>query len=155
MKPLTVRFLAVPKEVGELRRALREHVGAPCADLQLCVSELVGNVIAHLGEGTPVTVRVYGTGGRVRVEVGDPDPRAWPLLRSVGERDESGRGLALVEAVSLRWGVLHGPGSGKTVWCELPQEAAQDGARSAAGARGRETGTAPHDPDPMPYAVRR
>ncbi|MGW6027514.1 ATP-binding protein [Streptomyces sp. NPDC055099] len=114
-------LLAVPKAVPELRRTLSRHsYGGPHPDLQLCVSELLSNVIRHLGEGTPVTVRVTGTrgGGRVRVAVTDPDPRAWPLLRQAGRDDETGRGLALLDAVSLRWGVEQGADS-KTVWCEL------------------------------------
>ncbi|WP_347105223.1 ATP-binding protein [Streptomyces sp. CB03238] len=85
--PLTVTLLALPREVSVLRRVLREHVGAPCADLQLCVSELVGNVIAHVGEGTPVTVRVGGTvQGRTRVEVTDPDHGGRPVPRRAGGR---------------------------------------------------------------------
>jgi anti-sigma regulatory factor (Ser/Thr protein kinase) len=113
-------LLAVPKAVPELRHTLSEHPYGPHPDVQLCVSELLSNVIRHLGEGTPVTVRVTGArgGGRIRVAVTDPDPRAWPLLRLAGGDDETGRGLALLDAVSLRWGVEQGPDS-KTVWCEL------------------------------------
>jgi anti-sigma regulatory factor (Ser/Thr protein kinase) len=98
---------------------MRQYLDAPCADVQLCVTELVGNVIRHLGEGTPVRVRVVrADGGRTRVEVVDPDPRALPVvLRATGD-DESGRGLALLDAVALRWGVEQGA-AGKTVWCEL------------------------------------
>lgn len=116
-------LLAVPKAVPELRRTLGEHPYGPHPDVQLCVSELLSNVIRHLGEGTPVTVRVTGArgGGRVRVAVTDPDPRAWPLLRHAGGDDETGRGLALLDAVSLRWGVEQGPDS-KTVWCELGED---------------------------------
>ncbi|MVO85878.1 ATP-binding protein [Streptomyces sp. p1417] len=109
-----VALLAVPKAVPELRRSLG---GRP--DVQLCVTELLSNVIRHLGEGTPVTVRLTRAGGgRTRVAVTDPDPRVWPVLREAGRDEEAGRGLALVDAVSLRWGVEQGADS-KTVWCEL------------------------------------
>ncbi|MFD5704417.1 ATP-binding protein [Streptomyces lasiicapitis] len=113
-------LLAVPRAVPEVRRTLSRHpYGDPHPDVQLCVSELLSNVIRHLGEGTPVTVRVTGApGGRVRVAVTDPDPRVWPVLRRAGGDDETGRGLALLDEVSLRWGVEQGPDS-KTVWCEL------------------------------------
>lgn len=113
-------LLAVPKAVPELRRTLSEppHGGGPRPDVQLCVSELLSNVIRHLGEGTPVTVRLTSAPGRIHVAVTDPDPRAWPLLRQAGSDDETGRGLALLDAVSLRWGVEQGPDN-KTVWCEL------------------------------------
>ncbi|MFJ3983447.1 ATP-binding protein [Streptomyces fungicidicus] len=112
----TLDLLAAPAEVPVVRRALRDYG----ADVQLCASELVTNVIQHLGEGVPVVVRVWcDDGGRTRLEVTDPDPRALPVLRaSVGIDEESGRGLALLDALASRWGVAHGPG-GKTVWCEL------------------------------------
>ncbi|GHB66557.1 hypothetical protein GCM10010347_40910 [Streptomyces cirratus] len=101
-----------------MRRAVREHLGGPCADVQLCVSELLTNVITHLGDGTPVTLRISGRASRTRVELTDPDPRAWPVLRRATDTDESGRGLALLDAVTLRWGVTQGTEC-KTVWCEL------------------------------------
>ncbi|MFF4328065.1 ATP-binding protein [Streptomyces sp. NPDC048387] len=120
---LTIRLLAVPKAAGLLRHAVREHLGADAsADAELCVSELLGNVITHLGEGTPVTLRITGRATRTRVELTDPDPHAWPVPRAAATgTDESGRGLALLAAVSLRWGVSR-ERHGKTVWCELPRE---------------------------------
>ncbi|MBO0917429.1 ATP-binding protein [Streptomyces laculatispora] len=120
--PFTVDLLAVPEAVPEMRRMLRWRFGGADAgvpDLLLCVSELLTNVIVHVGEGTPVTLRVSGTGsGRVRVELSDPAPGVWPALRIAGCGDESGRGLLLVDAFALRWGVEQGL-YGKTVWCEL------------------------------------
>ncbi|WP_406160336.1 ATP-binding protein [Streptomyces sp. NBC_01005] len=118
--PIAVDLLAVPKAVPEMRRTLRERCGGvDSPDLLLCVSELLTNVIVHLGEGTPVTLRVSGTRtGRVRVELSDPEPCAWPALRTAAGGDESGRGLVLVDALALRWGIEQRP-YGKTVWCEL------------------------------------
>ncbi|MFD4263770.1 ATP-binding protein [Streptomyces sp. NPDC058534] len=112
-------MLATPKAVPELRHLLRHHG----YDVRLCASELLTNVIDHLGEGTPVTVRVAHTGsGHTRVEVTDPDPRALPaLVRSAAATDESGRGLALLDALALRWGVEQ-HAERKTVWCELEGE---------------------------------
>src|SRR4051794_87180 len=115
---LQLDLLALPEVVAGLRRTLRQYLGVPCADVQLCVTELVGNVIRHVGEGTPVRVRVARIGQGVRVEVADPDPRALPVLMRVAEDDESGRGLVLLDAVALRWGVRP-EAVGKAVWCEL------------------------------------
>ncbi|MGN9792205.1 ATP-binding protein [Streptomyces sp. OZ13] len=113
--PLTLDLLATPAAVSGVRRALYDYG----ADLQLCATELLTNVIRHIGEGTPVTVRVSCGGGRTRLEVTDPDPRALPVLcGTAAADDESGRGLVLLDAMTLRWGVGQGPG-GKTVWCEL------------------------------------
>ncbi|MFI2375306.1 ATP-binding protein [Streptomyces sp. NPDC018964] len=131
MRPeTTLELLATPAEVSAVRRALRDYGD----DVQLCASELVTNVVQHLGEGVPVTVRVScDDGGRTRLEVTDPDPRALPVLRAAVDVDaESGRGLALLDALAVRWGVAHGPG-GKTVWCELD---AEPGGGSAASSHG-------------------
>ncbi|WP_019066598.1 ATP-binding protein [Streptomyces hokutonensis] len=129
-------LLAVPKAVPELRHAVRGYLGGdgPHPEVELCVSELVSNVIRHVGEGTPVRVRVTRVGGvggvarvgpdgdRIRVEVADPDPRALPVLldatTDTGLGAESGRGLMLLDAVAVRWGVEQGV-SGKVVWCEV------------------------------------
>ncbi|MFE2985471.1 ATP-binding protein [Streptomyces sp. NPDC059262] len=116
---LEVELLAVPKAVPELRRAVRGHLGVACPEVQLCVSELLGNVIRHVGEGTPVRVWVaWVEGGGIRVEVTDPDPRVLPVLLQATGEDECGRGLLLLDAVARRWGVEQGAAS-KTVWCEV------------------------------------
>ncbi|MEV1051623.1 ATP-binding protein [Streptomyces sp. NPDC049887] len=126
MRPLTLELLATPEAVPDVRRTVREYLGVPCADLQLCVSELLTNVIRHLGDGVPVTIRVTraADGGRTRLEVTDPAPRASPVrCRAAAADEETGRGLTLLDAVALRWGVDEGPAT-KTVWCELPGEVA-------------------------------
>ncbi|WP_308402039.1 ATP-binding protein [Streptomyces shenzhenensis] len=127
--PLDLDLLAVPEAVPGLRRTVRRYLGAPCADVQLCVTELVANVVRHVGEGTPIRVRVVRVAGAcLRVEVSDADARARPVLRRAGADDETGRGLALLDAVTLRWGVEHGA-EGKTVWCELGQAETRTGGR--------------------------
>ncbi|MFF4469412.1 ATP-binding protein [Streptomyces sp. NPDC001599] len=111
-------LLATPEAVPEVRRLLHRHDHDH--DVRLCVTELLTNVIDHVGEGTPATVRVAVLPtGHTRVEVTDPDPRALPLLTGpAGVTDESGRGLTLLDALALRWGVER-CGDRKTVWCEL------------------------------------
>ncbi|MDH6626873.1 anti-sigma regulatory factor (Ser/Thr protein kinase) [Streptomyces sp. LBL] len=110
-------LLATSKAVPELRH----HLRALDFEVRLCATELLTNVIDHLGEGTPVTVRVTGTDlGHTRIEVTDPDPRALPTLLSASETAESGRGLTLVDVLARRWGVEQGADR-KTVWCELAQ----------------------------------
>ncbi|MER6569252.1 ATP-binding protein [Streptomyces sp. NPDC001093] len=117
--PLDVELPAVPEALQGLRRTVRRYLDAPCTDVQLCVTELVTNVIRHVGEATPVRVRVALTdGNRIRVEVMDPAGQALPVPLSGALDAEDGRGLALLDAVALRWGVEQGV-DGKTVWCEL------------------------------------
>ncbi|MGW0207730.1 ATP-binding protein [Streptomyces sp. NPDC003233] len=117
--PLDVELPAVPQALQGLRRTVRRYLDVPCADVQLCVTELVTNVIRHVGEGSAVRVRVARTdGNRVRVEVTDSAKEALPVSLASAPDDETGRGLALLDAVALRWSVEQGV-EGKTVWCEL------------------------------------
>ncbi|MEU6844771.1 ATP-binding protein [Streptomyces sp. NPDC046716] len=116
-------FLAEAKEVAELRRVMAFHLKAwglheAVAAAQVCVSELVANVITHVGEGTPATLAVSMSGTFVRMEVHDPDVRALPTLRSATDDAESGRGLALVGEAADRWGVLL-RADRKITWCEI------------------------------------
>ncbi|MEV5877891.1 ATP-binding protein [Streptomyces sp. NPDC052101] len=116
-------FLAEPQEVAALRRVLRLHLevwGLPevTEAAQLCVSELVSNVINHVGLETPTTLAVSMNGSYLRIEVHDPDTRALPTLVQAGLGSEAGRGVALVDAVADRWGVEL-RADRKVTWCEL------------------------------------
>ncbi|BBC96387.1 ATP-binding protein [Streptomyces griseofuscus] len=116
MRDVELHMPATPKAVPELRHRLYGYD----YDVRLCATELLTNVIEHVGDGTPVRVRLVAPDGpgRTRVEVTDPDPRRMPALLSAAETAECGRGLVLVAALAERWGVERGPG-GKTVWCEV------------------------------------
>ncbi|MFJ2175724.1 ATP-binding protein [Streptomyces sp. NPDC087851] len=122
-KPWEVPFLAEPREVAGLRRVLRMHMGfwglpEVIAPAQICVSEMVTNVIRHVGEGTPTTLAVSIQGTHVRLELRDPDTRAFPTLLAPDDDAESGRGMLLVDELADRWGVVLRPDV-KIVWCEL------------------------------------
>ncbi|QXJ26467.1 ATP-binding protein [Actinomadura graeca] len=92
---------------------------ADADDVVLLVSEVVTNAVRHvrreLRDGGVVRVRVRVTGGRLRVDVTDPEPGC-PRLGAAGENDEGHRGLIVVAACAGRWGWRPGPGGGKTVW---------------------------------------
>ncbi|MEW2120481.1 ATP-binding protein [Streptomyces sp. NPDC005474] len=123
-KPWDLRFLAQPEEVAGLRRVLRIHLGFWGLDelidsAQLCVSELVTNVINHVGLGTPTTLAVSMKGTHLRIEVHDPDTRALPTLCNEGVNSETGRGMELITFVTDRWGVQL-LADRKVTWCELP-----------------------------------
>ncbi|MFE9306210.1 ATP-binding protein [Streptomyces sp. NPDC006706] len=133
--PWTVQFMAQEEEVAVLRRRVREHLGNwGLRDLvdeaQLCVSELVANVITHVGAGTPTTLAVLMNGTFLRIEVHDPDTRALPALVAADVESEGGRGMTLVDAITDRWGVKL-LAERKVTWCELatglPSPGDQDG----------------------------
>ena len=100
----------------------------------LVVSELVTNAVRAVGgdPGYPaagpagpgrVAVGVAAGARLVRIEVHDSARAPLPPSRHGADTDETGRGLTVVEAVSLCWGWEPGP-LGKVVWCELAVAAA-------------------------------
>ncbi|MBK3632852.1 ATP-binding protein [Streptomyces sp. MBT97] len=122
-KPWDLDFTAEPTEVAALRRIMRLHLGLwglqeVVDDAQLCVSELVSNVIKHVGPGTPATLAVSMNGVHLRIEIHDPDTRALPVLLDMNVGSEGGRGVSLIDAVAERWGVQLRPDR-KVAWCEL------------------------------------
>jgi anti-sigma regulatory factor (Ser/Thr protein kinase) len=82
---------------------------------ELLTSELVSNVVLHVG--SPMTVRIYIDASTVRVEV-DDDSTEPPVRAQRGALSERGRGLTLVNALASDWGTRSAE-HGKTVWFEL------------------------------------
>jgi anti-sigma regulatory factor (Ser/Thr protein kinase) len=89
---------------------------------ELLVTELVANVVTHVG--APMTIRVRRSPGRVRVEIDDPSPQV-PVLRHPNPADEHGRGMLLVDQLANDWGVDL-QADEKTVWFELDVSTATD-----------------------------
>ncbi len=91
---------------------------------ELVVSELVTNVIRYassLSRDDP-KLRIARRNDEVYVEVTDWNGTL-PHRRQAAPDDESGRGLALVEALTTHWGSRPILGGGKVVWCILPWHA--------------------------------
>ncbi len=85
-------------------------------DCLLVVSELTSNSVKAGCVAVGLTVEVHRD--HVRITVDDDAPGV-PRRMKVGPGDRSGRGLAIVESVSRRWGVQ--PGTyGKQVWADVP-----------------------------------
>jgi len=99
-------------------------------DVRLIASELIANSVLH---GAPdLELVLVADGWRLRVEVSDGSG-VLPHLRDYGVDAQSGRGLAVVAAISQAWGA-EPSGTGKVVWAELDTApgARRPGARSAA-----------------------
>jgi len=129
--PLGALPTAVPCARRYTRVILDEWGLAALADpAELIVSELLTNSVqATTGEdgqprysetGLPVVhLRLAWDHASVMVELWDSVPRL-PAARRPRPDEEGGRGLALVEALSDRWGWTAVPGwPGKVVWAEL------------------------------------
>jgi anti-sigma regulatory factor (Ser/Thr protein kinase) len=92
-------------------------------DIVLLASELITNAVVHSDSALPggmVTILVSRTAGFVvRVEVVDAGSRQHvPHVREVDIDVDSGKGLSLVEKLSLTWGTSTN-GTGRTVWFEM------------------------------------
>ncbi|GAA0901411.1 hypothetical protein GCM10009549_02280 [Streptomyces thermoalcalitolerans] len=67
----------------------------------------------------------------VRIEVTDTHP-ALPARLAPGSDEDGGRGLVLVDALAVDWGVRDRLGSGKTVWAECTTVPARRAGRATA-----------------------
>lgn len=132
------------------RRGLDEAVGDA---VELVTAEIVGNAVKH-GEG--LVVLTLGTSPAfISLLTGEPVVQRGPVLavavtdggptrprpREAGDDAESGRGLALVDALSLNWGVTvvasrngaQPGGAGKTTWALLTATATPSGVEELRG----------------------
>ena len=120
-----VEFEALPSRIGQVRRIVTAQLRYwrldPLIDpAVLGLGELLANVHRHTGPDKHCTVELVYLWERLTISVRDHDPRL-PRVRSAGTLSSSGRGLALVAAVSASWGMhAHHDGSGKVVWFTLP-----------------------------------
>jgi hypothetical protein len=89
---------------------------------ELLVTELVANVVRHVGSSAIVRVCPLQKG--VRVEVDDDSTQA-PSVQPLDTWGLSGRGLRLVEGYASRWGTEVGR-RGKTVWFEVDAATANE-----------------------------
>ena len=121
----SIRLPATQESPGAARRFLRAELGTMHADsvgatAELLISELVSNVVRHVG--SPMTVRVSRAGSVVRVEVDDESQDVPVFTRPEGE-SQHGRGLLLVDALATDWGSF-ARDTGKTVWFTLSRPVA-------------------------------
>ena len=99
--------------------------------IELLVSELVTNAVkatAGRDDRAAIRLRLSSDSVRLLIEVWDADPKP-PAPQDLGEdgtpdpREEGGRGLFLVAAMSARWNwYLTQEPTGKVTWCELAAE---------------------------------
>lgn len=112
------------RHAGAVRTA-RGLVAQACADAAtgpecaataaLLTSEVVTNALLH-GRGR-VRLQICADDLRVRVEVGDDDPRH-PGAPAQRDGAESGRGMLILDELAAAWGVSERT-PGKVVWFEL------------------------------------
>jgi anti-sigma regulatory factor (Ser/Thr protein kinase) len=116
--------LVLPQDlaaVSSARRFVQRHCQAIGFDAETCdtavllTSETVTNAFIH--GRSEARIRVNAVPGRLLVEVADENSRH---PQPAGQDDDAldGRGLAIVELLADRWGVVD-EAYGKTVWFEV------------------------------------
>ncbi len=114
---------ADPRQVQRARHFVANTLDrweqSPLADtIVLLLSGLVTNAVVHAQSAPRVSVRLLAD--RVHVEVTDQDPDEARALALTSD-GTSGRGLAIVESLSMGWGTALLP-AGKVVWFDVARE---------------------------------
>jgi anti-sigma regulatory factor (Ser/Thr protein kinase) len=106
---------SVPAARRFARDALR-HSSTDVDTVLLLVSEVVTNAVLHAR--SEVVIEVEELAGVARVEVTDASPLR-PRPHRFGAESATGRGLRLLDQLSLRWGTAPHDAGGKVVWFEV------------------------------------
>jgi anti-sigma regulatory factor (Ser/Thr protein kinase) len=130
--PYTASSVGVARRrlIGDLTEA-GVYEGTAC-DAGLVISELISNALRHATPlpGQTVKVAWHLRQDSVEVCVSDGGGQTMPMVNQPSNWSVGGRGLGIVDRLSLRWGVCVGiaeqdgpvesvPGE-TTVWAELP-----------------------------------
>jgi two-component sensor histidine kinase len=113
--------------VGVARRRLVSDLiqggmrGSVVTDAALVLSELLSNALCHATPlpGSDLRVAWCQQAGSVRVSVTDGGAQTVPELGEPDPYTTGGRGLRIVERLSLCWGTRRDD-EGTTVWAEVP-----------------------------------
>jgi len=130
--PYTASSVGVARRrlIGDLTEA-GVYEGTAC-DAGLVISELISNALRHATPlpGRTVKVAWHLRQGSVEVSVSDGGGQTVPMVNQPSSWAVGGRGLSIVDRLSLRWGVCVGPADQDgpaecapgetTVWAELP-----------------------------------
>lgn len=117
---------AVPTGRHFTTAALADSYAADVVEAaEIVVTELLTNALLHGAPPVHLVVRTDDEGTRARIEVHDGS-RSLPVRPRPSSDAMTGRGLALVDALSEGWGVTPAANAvGKAVWAEVTVESAQ------------------------------
>jgi anti-sigma regulatory factor (Ser/Thr protein kinase) len=116
-----IKLCAVPESARRAREFVREHIvrwgfAERADDAALIADELASNAI-DAAPKTPFVVSLRMVDGSPLLEVADSSPER-PVLREPDFLAVRGRGLHIVDALSVAWDSDPIPG-GKVVWAKL------------------------------------
>ena len=115
-------FAGVPASIPEVRRYLVSVLGKTCGIEPLLVAtELATNAIKHTASGSvggQFALHVDRHRNQLEIRVDDQGGPRTPHLLTQDVTRDTGRGLALVARLSMKWGV-RGNEQSRTVWADL------------------------------------
>jgi anti-sigma regulatory factor (Ser/Thr protein kinase) len=124
---VVTRFAPIPAAVPVVRARTIEMLTAWRVDtdavrvVELVVSELVTNAVTiSRPDDEFIAVRLSIAGSHVAVEVWSRPDATEVRAQHPSEDSETGRGLALVEALSSRWDAYRAESGGVVVWAQVP-----------------------------------
>jgi anti-sigma regulatory factor (Ser/Thr protein kinase) len=113
-------FDCQPESVADARHFVRDVLSDQPREIaeaaELMTSELATNSVRHARSDFELAIRLSRE--EIRVEVSDRG-QGQPIPRSPTPREQSGRGLQIVQALCRDWGSNPSP-NGKLVWFTLP-----------------------------------
>jgi hypothetical protein len=115
LRPVVASVPTARHAVVELLRAWQ--VPHDLDDAALLVSELVSNVVDHVGGEASLTVELTSSGDWLRIAVVDGSA-IHPVVQELSLDRPRGRGLRMLQIIASRWGSDQ-QGDGKRVWVEL------------------------------------
>jgi anti-sigma regulatory factor (Ser/Thr protein kinase) len=140
IRSFSVQLSPTPRGVRLARLLATEQLrawGLPLDPAEHIVAELATNAATHSRvPGRDFRLTLYVVGDTLRIEVTDTRSDRLPQVQRLAPDAESGRGLALVDALADRWGTAPGPYPRKTVWAELEVAPPPEPDCSCSGARG-------------------
>jgi anti-sigma regulatory factor (Ser/Thr protein kinase) len=114
------RFHCQAESVAGARHFVRDVLSEEPREIveaaELMASELATNCVRHAH--SDFELAIHRSRDEVRVEVSDHG-EGQPVLRSPTPREQSGRGLRIVQELAEDWGITPSP-NGKLVWFSLP-----------------------------------
>jgi hypothetical protein len=121
-------FEATPLSASHVRAFVSQHLVEHrllylVDPVRLVASELATNALVHAQTAFTVTLGTFAE--TVLLTVRDRSG-ALPTRRCAQATDSAGRGLEIVDIVSLAWGITEDPAGSKAVWASFPIRAARE-----------------------------
>ncbi len=141
------RFDCRPESVAGARHFVRDVLSEEARETveaaELMASELATNCVRHAR--SDFELAIHRSRDEIRVEVSDHG-EGQPVVRSPTPREQSGRGLRIVQELAEDWGIIPSP-NGKLVWFALPARTQAGERKSRSSASREQAPEQSHEPE--------